>query len=309
MSPGPYGLVASVNRGRGELYGQIVAQAGLEPVVTRDGAAAEQMLRDRGAPGLVVTELSLPHTDGFKLLGALRAMAGPDESPAIVITGFAEMRQAAERMKDQLGIAEVLGRGATRPAIARAIERALERDRERPPERAPSAPPTRTSRPAVALAQALRATDDEAFAAVALEARRVLGVPIAVVALAAGDRVVVPARVGIDAELPELLLFCREVTDPEDFLVVPDAAEHPLFAGQPAVLRGYAAAPVTTARGEVAGVLCVADDQPLALGPAELDLVSIYARRVAGELEAQIALPPVTTLAPESAPALAAVLR
>jgi diguanylate cyclase (GGDEF)-like protein len=310
MVPGAYGLVATLDRARGDLYGQIVAQAGLDPVVTRDGASAEQTLRDRGAPGLVLTELSLPRTDGFKLLGALRAVAGPDESPAVVVSGFAELRLAAERLKDRLGIAAVLARSASFHAVDRAVKRALERDRGRPPER-PRSPtrPSRPARPAVALAQALRAHDAEAFTAVALEARRVLGVPIAVVALAAGDRVVVPARVGIDAELPELLLFCREVADAEDVLVVPDTSDHPLFTGRPALLRGYAAAPVMTARGDVAGVLCVADDQPLALGAAELDVVAVYARRVAGELEAQVALPPATTLALEEAPPLAAVLR
>src|SRR5262249_61938682 len=104
MVAGAYGLVASLDPARGDLYGQIVAHAGLDPVVTRDGFSAEQTLRDRGAPGLVVTELSLPRTDGFKLLGALRAVAGPDESPAVVVSGFAELRLAAERLEDRLGL-------------------------------------------------------------------------------------------------------------------------------------------------------------------------------------------------------------
>ena len=307
MAVGGYGLIASLDAARGELVGRLVALAGLEPLVTRDGAEAERALLDRGVPGLVVTELSLPRADGFSLLQALRAIAGPAEAPALVVNGFGGLRQAIAARKAELGIAAILDRDAGPHAIDAAIKRALEQaPGDAPALRAPGVPSA--PRPPAPPPLPSR-VPEEAMAPIASDVRRELGVPVVVVALLAGDRVLVPVRLGVTEELFEILLFGREVADAREVLVIPDASGHPLFAAGPTPsLRGYAAVPVITARGEVAGILCVGDDRPLGLGPAALDRLAVHARRVAGELERMTAIPATTSLAPASSPALASVL-
>src|SRR5688572_10862263 len=122
-----YGLIASLDPARGEGLRQAVAGAGLEPLVTRDGDEARAALRRRGAPGLMVTELSLPRFDGFRLLETLRRVASVDETPAIVVSAFAPLRDAAERLRRELGISAILQPHASAYTVQRVVKRALAR--------------------------------------------------------------------------------------------------------------------------------------------------------------------------------------
>src|SRR5262249_37730870 len=129
MLAASYGLIATMDPAHAEIVSHVVAGFGLEPIVTRDGADAEAKLRERGAPGLIVTELSLPRVDGFTLLAFLRALARADDWPAIVISAFADLRTAAEKLRGPLGIAAILPGSASPQLVQRAVKRALERDR------------------------------------------------------------------------------------------------------------------------------------------------------------------------------------
>ncbi len=306
-----YGLVAAMDPARAENLCLALAGVGLEPVVAHDGAEALALLRARGAPGLAVIELSLPRADGFAVLAALRALAGPDEAPAVAVSAFADLRAAAEKQRDALGIATVLPASASKQVVARAVKRALERDRvvveDEPPQRSSARPrPSQRLSPVTILA--LR-PHDEVLTAILSEATRRVGVPIALIALVAGERQVVPAHVGGAVPLPEAFTLCRQVVAARATLVVPDARNHPLFPDRPAdALRGYAAVPVFTSFGDVAGIVCVADEQPLGLGVAELDTLALYGRRIAGELELRSGGRPVVSFPAARVDQLAAVL-
>jgi diguanylate cyclase (GGDEF)-like protein len=291
----------------GEVFSRIIAGFGLEPIVARDGADAAAKLRERGAPGLVVTELSLPRVDGFTLLGTLRTLVGAEDAPAVVVSAFADLRGAAEKLRVPLGIAAILPGSASPQLLQRAVKRALDRDRFVATEPAKLSARPQSARTAPFATLALRA-HDEVLTAIVAEAAKRSGAPIALLALCAGDRQVMPAQVGGSAPPPEVFRLCQHVMAARASLVVPDATRHPLFPDRaPDALRGYAAVPIFALSGEVAGVLCVADEQPLGLGVVELDLLALYARRLAGELELRASAPPLAAFA-AAAPHLAAVL-
>jgi diguanylate cyclase (GGDEF)-like protein len=305
MTGGTWGLVASIDLAQGEVYRDFLGQAGVAAVVVRDGREAQELVAHRGAPAIAVIDPSLPRIDGFALAAAIRAFHGPEVTPILFATAFDELAEAALRLKERLGVAAVFGRdgGAALARAGRTVKQALEgehiSDTPRPPARRP--PP----RPAVPPG-AVR-LHDEPLGAIAADVRRALGVAFAAVALLEGERTLIPASVGVTAELPEVGRFLRAVAAARTGLCIPDAAGHPFFdAARPALLGGYAAWPVWSVGGEVTGVLCVGDDQPLALTPVELDLLAVHARRVAGELEQRVAVPP-TTLPIEATPALSAV--
>ncbi len=283
ISP-PYGLVAMMDAARGETLGAALAAHGLDTLFVRDGREARAALRARGTPGLLVTDLSLPHSDGFALLRDLRGLATAHECPAIAISAFPDLRAAAEAARAELGLTAILSSRISPEGLNRTVRRALHRDRGRPGLLLDE-PPMETPPPPRA-ASALRwRAHDESLVPIAQDAARRLEVPVVFVALAEADHVVVPARIGVNAT-PEAQLLVDQVLAGRDLLVVPDAALHPIFRSRSAAtMAGYAAAPIVSAQGEVLGGLCVADEKPLALGPAELDDLVLLARRLAGELE------------------------
>ncbi len=312
IAPG-YGLIAALDLCRGETVRQILSSQGLDTFFTRDGKEARAALRGRGTPALVVTDLCLPGSDGFALLRELRGFASAHEAPAIVMSSFADLRAAADNLRGELGIVAVLPARASTEKVSRAIKRALDREHaavgllvdEGSCEPAFSLTPAAVS----PLASLRWRSHDEGLAAIAQETSRTLGVPVVFVALALGDRIVVPARVGVH-DAPEARLLLDQVSAAHDLLIVPEVTRHPLFArARPlAALAGYAAAPITSAHGEVLGALCIADEKPLALGAGELDELQLFARRLAGELElrADRAIP--ASVAGETPSALSAIL-
>jgi diguanylate cyclase (GGDEF)-like protein len=284
----PYGLIAELDTARAQLYRQIVAAVGLEPVVTRDGEEARAVLRGRGAPGLLVTELSLPRADGFSLIGAVRKLASVERAPIVAISAFSDLRDVAARLAGPLGIAAVLSTMTPPAAVQRAVKRAMDGE---PSELESAAPRGRSSgRDLASMGMQDDGTTDEALQALAVDTARRFDAPIALVTLVVEDRQLWKGRVGIDEEHtpPRDWPFCRQVVSGREPLVVPDAESHPLFQVNPVVragIRGYAGAPLTTPQGDVLGALCIADFRPLAIGAHEIDDLVVRARRVVGELE------------------------
>ncbi|MEA2778610.1 MAG: two-component system, chemotaxis family, sensor kinase CheA [Rhodospirillaceae bacterium] len=64
----------------------ILENAGYDVLVAADGAAAWRLLQERGAD-LVVTDVEMPHMDGFQLTEAIRASRRFRELPVILVTG------------------------------------------------------------------------------------------------------------------------------------------------------------------------------------------------------------------------------
>ncbi len=104
------------------------------------------------------------------------------------------------------------------------------------------------------------------------------------VPLGAADR-------GAPAEFPPYPIEgtpCQEVVASGSPLVLNEGAAK-RFPNAPFLQRhgveAYLGCPLQDSRGRVVGTVCVFHDAPMAFGPAERDLVALYAQRAAGELE------------------------
>lgn len=303
-----YALIAAPDAEDTAKYRSLVTEAGLDAVEVRDGEAARRILKERGAPALFITELSLPRADGFALLGDLRKVAGADTSPALVISAFPEIRATASMLSEQLGIHEVLSTRESVSELRRAIQDSLDHAVvvSRPHVKTPPGSPQEAAMGEQArLAKIARMEivddlpPDETLQRLVADVARAFGVPIALVSLILEDRQWFKAYYGLEGKAleargtPREMSFCRHVVESDGTrpLVVPDASIHPYFASNPLVqqglVRSYAGAPLVTPEGHVLGTLCIIDNKPLNIGPDEVDALVSLARRVAGELEAR----------------------
>ncbi len=297
-----YALLAGFEPERVPDYAGVVSGQGLESVVAHDGAEVRSLLKQRGAPALMITELSLTHADGFTLLGELRAVAPAGRAPAIVVSGFPEFRETALSLKDQLGIAAVLPADAAVETVGSAVEQALAGKQVPMPERDERLEAMlRDERARLGVIEAMRIVDDvppdRDLQSLVKETAEAFHVPIALVSIILKDRqwfkayYGLPEEVAAARETPRELSFCRHIVegDHPGPLVVPDATKHPVFASNPMVKQGmvgsYAGAPLVTPEGHVLGTLCIIDSKPLGIDKEDLDHLCVLARRVAGELE------------------------
>ncbi len=136
------------------------------------------------------------------------------------------------------------------------------------------------------------ASTDEAFDGVARLAALICGAPIAGVSLVDEHREWFEAAVGLQIrELPRDFSFCAQaIQHPHELLVIADAAADARFADNPMVtgephIRFYAGAPLVTPEGLALGTLCVVDQQPRHLTPAQLDALQGLAALVVEQLE------------------------
>lgn len=296
-----YALVTGFDPVQAESFSQIVSAENLEPVIARGASDARGILKARGAPSLVLTEMSLTHADGFTLLGQLREISPASSTPALVISGFKAFRETALQMKDELGITEVLSSSARDDAVREAVRRSLAG--AKPPEIPVVLEEPSRADEGIRLGH-LEAMDlvddgpaDEDLQQLAENTAKEFAVPIALISLIFEKRQWFKAHYGLAGEIletrstPRDISFCRHVVEADRIqpLVVPDAAANPYFACNPLVqqgiVRGYAGVPLVTPEGHVLGTLCIIDNKPLTIGPEQVDHLQELARRAAGELE------------------------
>ncbi|WP_133499227.1 sensor domain-containing diguanylate cyclase [Cognatilysobacter terrigena] len=114
--------------------------------------------------------------------------------------------------------------------------------------------------------------------------------PTATISLVDADRQWFKARVGIDdTETPREISFCAHaILDPDDPLLVEDAAADPRFSDNPLVTengyRFYAGAPIE-ASGMPVGTVCVLDREPRTLTQQQVEVLQALARQVARMIE------------------------
>jgi diguanylate cyclase (GGDEF)-like protein len=292
-----YALIAEPDPSRAAGLLSLVAGEGLEGVVVRDGAEAQDVVRQRSAPLLLVTDLALPRVDGFALLTWLRERADAVGTQVVVVTAFDELRVRAWQFKDALGIHSLLSRRATPELMRDTVRRVIAGQRASllfSPE-----PTAEQERQRLARIDALRLVDegppDAELQGLVTEVAQAFGVPVALLSLVLGDRQWFKAHVGLppslarDRATPRDWSFCHHVVQGRESLVVPDATRHPVFRDNPLVRDGivgsYAGAPLLTSTGDVLGSLCVIDTRPLVLGAEDLAALRELARRVAEDLE------------------------
>ena len=87
--------------------------------------------------------------------------------------------------------------------------------------------------------------------------------------------------------------ICRHVVSSGNRLVVPDTRIHPLACSEPAILElglgAYLGVPLTTAEGEVIGVLCTVDRHAREWSPAQIEIAEGLAAAVMTEIELRTA--------------------
>lgn len=139
----------------------------------------------------------------------------------------------------------------------------------------------------------LETAPDPRLDTIVRHARRVFGVPIALVSLVAENRQYFKARIGINVcELAREGSFCTHTIRGRDVMVVPDATldarfrNSPLVTGAPKT-RFYAGAPLVTPDDFILGALCIIDvlPRPDGLTADECRLLQDLASLVMTELE------------------------
>ena len=109
---------------------------------------------------------------------------------------------------------------------------------------------------------------EERFDRITRLAKRLFGVPIALVSLVDESRQWFKSRQGLDAtETPREISFCGHSILCDDTMVIADAAQDERFADNPLVtdephIRFYAGCPVQTPDRQRIGTLCIIDRQP-----------------------------------------------
>ena len=267
-----YVLIAEFDPRQAAIYREAVERHGIEAVLVRDGAAAGRVLQTRGAPSLLISDLSLPQADGFSVIADLRRLAPPGESAVLVFSAHAPLRAAALNLRSTLGIAEVEDKNQPPDVITETIRRTLETT-------AHVVPQTRTR-------------EDGLLHKILARTAKVFRSPVVLISLELRQRRLVAGHVGLNEVRggPQFWPVLQQVVHSGEPLVIPDTTRHSLFGVGPQSpafgIRAFAAVPLTPASGRPVGAMSLLDFQPHSLTALQLDLLLQAARRIADELAA-----------------------
>lgn len=138
----------------------------------------------------------------------------------------------------------------------------------------------------------LDTSPEERFDRLTRLAKRLFGVPIALISLVDADRQWFKSCQGLSAsETPRDVSFCGHAILGDDILMIPDALlderfhDNPLVTGDPKI-RFYAGCPLTVPNGSKLGTLCLIDQEPRELDEDDRNLLRDLARMAEQELAA-----------------------
>jgi diguanylate cyclase (GGDEF)-like protein len=268
-----YALVAEFDPQQTAIYRQCLDRHGLEAVLVRDGRAASRVLRARGAPTLLICDLSLPRADGFSVIAELRRLAPPELSAILVFSAHAALRAAAWNLRTTLGIADVADKHQPPEAIASAIARALEKIAAEAPPRARA-----------------RRTQDELLHKILVRTAKAVHSPIVLLSIELREHRRIVGHLAID-ELRGGSPFwpiLQQVGSTGEPLVIPDLTRHSLFGIGPQTpslaIRAFATLPLIASSDRLVGAISLLDFQRQTLTAPQLDLLLEAGRRIADEL-------------------------
>ena len=121
-------------------------------------------------------------------------------------------------------------------------------------------------------------------------AKRMFGVPIALVSLVDENRQWFKSCFGLPVrETPRDISFCGHAILGKEVFVIPDALQDERFADNPLVteephIRFYAGCPLSSIDGSKLGTLCIIDREPRQFTPEDIDTLSDLASMVEREL-------------------------
>lgn len=283
-----YILIAISNVNRANRFRQLVsATLRLDSVVVRDGEEALQEMARRGAPSLLIVDLSLPRVDGFAVVRKVRRQATDADTRVVVVAGHESLLAAARELSTSLSISSILPLDVDEDTLREALTAEGEAIQQAAGVAAPAAVNPRVAR-------TLDANDvlDRA----AIEIRRRFSVPVSISYLRLGEQESMTLQVAAlhpdaAAALSDIseFKFLKQVADAAEPLVIPSIEHHPVFAQYlakgPRPIRGLAAVPVAIARSDARGALCVLDTKLLELSAADVDAMATFGKSVGAEID------------------------
>lgn len=138
----------------------------------------------------------------------------------------------------------------------------------------------------------LDTSPEERFDRLTRMAKRMFGVPIALVSLVDENRQWFKSCLGLDAsETPRDISFCGHAILGNEVFIIPDASKDERFADNPLVvndpkIRFYAGCPLRFTDGSKLGTLCIIDHEPRALSDDDLEFLKDLALTAERELTA-----------------------
>src|SRR4051812_31798908 len=103
-----YALIAEFDQRLALSYQQYLEDYQLDTVIVRDGGAARTTFGTRGAPAVLLADLSLPMVDGLSLVRELRRLPNGKNTVVVLYSAFPEIRGGAAQETSGLDIAAVL---------------------------------------------------------------------------------------------------------------------------------------------------------------------------------------------------------
>jgi diguanylate cyclase (GGDEF)-like protein len=268
-----YVLVADADSRRIDICLDAVSSHGIGALVARTSEAAAGVLRDFGAPVLLIVDLMLPQQAGLPVIETVRHLNLECGgilawSPARAVREFAASRLAGMN-------ARILSASVGPSIIRSAIERLLEDGNTAGAEVLPS--PSSSSDGV-----------QETIAELTEKAREICGTAGIAVYLRGGPDQ--PFRSSatwlhdepIPRSLDDLPKALKRILETREPLVALNVGSDSFFeAPRPGVegLQGLVAVPVINDHDEVAGMICVFDVKPLTLGMTAIDALKALGRR------------------------------
>ncbi|RRJ82748.1 GGDEF domain-containing protein [Aestuariirhabdus litorea] len=133
---------------------------------------------------------------------------------------------------------------------------------------------------------------EQRFDRITRMAKRIFGVPVALVSLVDSERQWFKSKVGLEVdETPRNVSFCAHAILSNELFMVPDAThdqrfiDNPLVVGEPHI-RFYAACPLKAIDGSRVGTLCLIDKEPRNLDAEQQETLADLAAMVERELAA-----------------------
>jgi len=285
-----YVLIATPNTSRADSYRQLVAETGSDVVVVRDGQEALSCLSStRGAPSLLIADLSLPRVDTFALLKHLRRDTPAEKTVVIAVSAYEQLRSTARSMADSLGIARILPTDADRSTLSDAVNAALRPVRHEEPQIVSHPRATRTASPA---------TVQDALGHAVLETARRFGAPACFAYLKMKDQERFAAYVSTSDTPPSIgpqsqeWLLVRQLAVTGEPLVLPDLQSQPGLSESLGVraphFRGFAGVPLFAEHVGARGALCLVDTEPTTLSATDLDSLSALAADLERQIESAV---------------------
>lgn len=292
-----YVLIATPNASRADAYRALLTELGREVAVVRDGQEALTSLTSgRGAPALLIADLSLPRLDTFALLKHLRRDTAADRTGVIVVSAYEQLRSTARSMAEALGIARILPSDADRAELLDAVATALK-------------PPTPVDAPApIPNPRGATLSVQDALGAAVLETARRFGVPACFAYLKLRDQERFAAYVSTSDAPPALgpqsqeWLLVRQVASTGEALVLPDLQSQPGLSESLGMraphFRGFAGVPLFAEHVGATGSLCLVDTEPTTLSATDLDQVAAIGADLERQIESSVGISRPTQAAP-----------